>query len=73
MYVDQFCAFVWFLSIKDKDPEEIEMIKGQLWIPPEGQEVTDRRSPWHPDNQLNQLRRVKAGAGSSATSTRSSV
>ena len=24
MYVDQFCALVWFLSIKDKEPEEIE-------------------------------------------------
>lgn len=58
MYVDQLIALVWFLSTQNKKPEEIEFQKAQLWIPPEGAEI-DERSPWHPANQLKQLKRVK--------------
>ena len=61
MYLDQFCALVWFLMCQGKEDHEIEMMKAQLWIPPAGVEV-DRRSPWHPDNQLKNLQRVKSGA-----------
>lgn len=60
MYVDQLCALVWFLSTNEKKPEEVEYLKAQLWIPPEGVEV-DERSPWHPANQISQLQRVKTG------------
>lgn len=58
MYVDQFCSLIWYLQSKDKKPEEIEHAKVQLWIPPKGVPI-DERSPWHPDNQLSNLRRVK--------------
>lgn len=55
---------MWFLSVQDKKPEEIEMLRGQLWIPPAGVPI-DERSPWHPANQLKNLQRVKQGPGSS--------
>lgn len=58
MFVDQLCALVWHLTTREKKPEEVEYMKAQLWIPPEGVEI-DERSPWHPKNQLNQLQRVK--------------
>ena len=58
--MDQFCGLIWFLSIKEKEPHEIQTIKGQLWIPPKGVDI-DERSPWHPKNQLQNLRAVKAG------------
>lgn len=46
------------MSMREKKPEEIEHARVQLWIPPKGVEV-DERSPWHPDNQLSNLKRVK--------------
>lgn len=58
LYLDQFCALVWFMLTRDKKPEEIEFQKAQLWIPPKGVEI-DERSPWHPANQNKQLVRVK--------------
>lgn len=71
MYLDQFCALVWFMMIHDKKPEEVQYEKAQLWIPPKGVEV-DERSPWHPSNQVNQLQRVKGSQpkGSGATLAR---
>lgn len=60
LYVDQFCGLVWFLSVKEKEPHEVQAMKAQLWIPPKGVEV-DERSPWHPSNQLKNLQAVKAG------------
>jgi hypothetical protein len=51
---------IWFMMIKEKESHEIQSIKGQLWIPPDGVDI-DERSPWHPKNQLQNLRAVKAG------------
>lgn len=60
LYVDQFTSLMWFLLTEGKEEHELERLRGQLWIPPEGEEI-DARSPWHPDNQLKNLQRVKAG------------
>lgn len=49
--IERFVNFVWWLFTRNSDEKDRAKFKARLWQPPKGEAVTDKRSPWSPENE----------------------
>ncbi|AWY05285.1 hypothetical protein QDA01_gp75 [Microbacterium phage Cinna] len=61
--MERFCNFVWWLWTRNGDEKDKAKFKARLWQPPKGQAVTDRRSPWSPENESKAFGALQSALG----------
>lgn len=64
--LERFCNFIWWLSTRNSNEQEIAKQKAQLWRPPPappGKPAVpiDPRSPWSAENESKAFAALKAG------------
>lgn len=59
--LERFCNLVWYMMTRNaKDEAAVAKIRAQLWRPPRGMTVIDRRSPWSPENETKAFAALKS-------------
>lgn len=61
--IERFCTFVWWLWTRNGDEKDRAKFKARLWQPPKGKAVTDRRSPWSPENESKAFASLQSALG----------
>ncbi|UDL16227.1 hypothetical protein SEA_KOZIE_31 [Microbacterium phage Kozie] len=61
--LERFVNFIWWLWTRNGDEKDRAKFRARLWQPPKGQAVTDRRSPWSPENEAKAFASVQAALG----------
>lgn len=61
--IDRFVNFVWWLFTRNGEEKDRDKFKARLWMPPKGQAVTDRRSPWSPANETSAFAALQSTLG----------
>jgi hypothetical protein len=61
--IDRFTNFVWWLWTNNGSEQDKAKFKARLWMPPKGQAVTDKRSPWSPEAESAAFAGLKAALG----------
>jgi hypothetical protein len=61
--LDRFVNFIWWLWTRNGDDKDKAKFRARLWQPPKGTAVTDRRSPWSPENESKAFAAVQSALG----------
>jgi len=56
----RFDNFVWWWATRNADEKQLTKFKADMWRPPKGTEVTQKESPWHPENETAALASLQA-------------
>jgi hypothetical protein len=60
---------VWWFWTRNADANDKAKFRARVWMPPKGEAVTDKRSPWSPENETAAFAALKAGLGLGAPKT----
>lgn len=59
----RFTSYVYWSATRNATAADLDKFRARLWRPPLGVAVTDKRSPWAPENEQRGFASLKAGLG----------
>jgi hypothetical protein len=63
MSLRRLTSYVYWMFTRNASESDLGKWKARLWQPPPRTAVTDKRSPWNPENERNALLSLKTGLG----------
>ncbi len=54
---------MWWLWTHRGEEKDVAKFRAKLWQPPKGQAVTDKRSPWSPEQETSAFGALKSALG----------
>lgn len=63
MPLDRFSNYLWWFFTRNQDEKGVNSLRTKLWRPVKPTDEIDKRSPWHPSNEMDALQSIKSQLG----------